>query len=119
MGRRWGRWTGPKARSLLFRAGDVDDGDLGEIALWGDRDHDAVLVPFAGGEHGSVAGLGDGGLVAELFLVEVDDLVGRVGAGEDGGDHGAGWGLHVHGAVIGADCAGIRGDAEVGGGEVG
>jgi len=58
-----------------FGVGDVDDGDLRGVALGGDRNQDVVFVLFAGGENGSVAGLDDRGLIAELFLVEGDDLV--------------------------------------------
>jgi hypothetical protein len=58
----------------------VDDGDLRGAAFGSDRNHDVVSVFIAGRENGSVAGLNDRGLIAELFLVEGDDLVGRVRA---------------------------------------
>src|ERR1700730_3383502 len=74
------------SRLLRFGVRDVDDGDLRGGALGGDRNHDVVSVFFAGGENGSVAGLDDRGLIAELFLVEGNDFVGGVWAEGDGGD---------------------------------
>src|SRR6266851_3204693 len=106
-------------RTLVgFGVGDVDDGDLRGAALGGDRDHDAVFIFFAGRENGSVAGLDDRGLIAELFLVEGDDLVGGVRAEVDGGDHGAVRRLHVHRAFAGGG-SGIEIDAEIGGADIG
>jgi hypothetical protein len=91
----------------------VDDADSRLVALWSDGDHDlAGGVRVSGGEHCAGSGVDGVDVVAELALVEVDDLAGGVAGGEGGGDHGSFGRVEVEGALA-ASGSGVDVDTEL------